>query len=447
VFTPGTEQCCGNNKYTLATQFCIGTATYDKCGGTVAFTPGTEQCCGNYKYTLATQFCVGTATYDKCGGTVEYNPTTEQCCGNNKYTLATHYCHTDNQTYSCGSKPYNPSTQFCVGTTIYSKCGGSDYDPSTQFCVGTATYDKCGGTVVFTPGTEQCCGSDKYTLATQFCVGTTTYDKCGGTVEYNPATEQCCGSNKYTKANQFCSGNAIYSKCGGSDYDPSTQFCYNSNEIANFCGNRTQDLDKYDPDKYECRAATNPNGIYLKSNIEYDGKVYKAVLIGEQTWMAENLNYNVSGSKCNNNADAYCTTYGRLYDWATAMGFDANCNTNSCASQINAKHRGICPSGWHVSSDADWTTLTNFVGTTPGTKLKAKSGWNSGGNGLDDYGFTALPGGYTSDGSVGSGYVGYIGCWWNTSELGYRYMNNGDSVDWSSSGNKAYLRSVRCVQD
>jgi uncharacterized protein (TIGR02145 family) len=271
---------------------------------------------------------------------------------------------------------------------------------------------------------------------------------------FTPGTEQCCGNNKYTLA---------------------TQFCYNSNKIASFCGNRTQDLDKYDPDKYECRAATNPNGIYLKSDIEYDGKAYKAVLIGEQTWMAENLNYKTSdgASRCyptsgdTNNSDtdnANCTTYGRLYNWATAMDFDANCNTIFCTSQINAKHRGICPSGWHVSSNEDWNTLMKYVNPScsdinncadAGTKLKAKSSWNTG-NGYipctDEFGFSALPGGLgRSDGSFGN--AGYNGGWWSATEsyvssyAYYQYMGYSNANVGRSHYDKAYLYSVRCVQD
>jgi uncharacterized protein (TIGR02145 family) len=193
---------------------------------------------------------------------------------------------------------------------------------------------------------------------------------------------------------------------------------------------------------------------YEKSKAQFcdsrDGKKYVYVEIGTQTWMAENLNYNASGSKCYDNSEANCTTYGRLYNWATAMALPSNCNSNSCSSQINAKHKGICPTGWHIPSDDEWITLTIYVGINLGTKLKAKSGWNVN-NGTDNYGFSALPGGYGN--SSGSFYgVGYSGGWWSSTEnnasdaygRGMYYLHADADRDYYG---KAFLYSVRCVQD
>ena len=186
--------------------------------------------------------------------------------------------------------------------------------------------------------------------------------------------------------------------------------------------------------------------------LTYQGQTYKTVKIGNQTWIAENLNYDVSGSVCYNNSESNCTTYGRLYNWATAMALDPSCNSRTCSGQVQSKHRGICPQGWHIPSDAEWTALTNFVGSNAGTKLKSKSGWSSG-NGTDDFGFSALPGGIGgSDGSFY--YVGYEGFWWSASErdatgADYRYMsyilNNVESNQPGS--HKSNLLSVRCIKD
>jgi len=93
------------------------------------------------------------------------------------------------------------------------------------------------------------------------------------------------------------------------------------------------------------------------------------VKIGDQVWMKENLNCNVGGSKCygeggeiydseinqyftisNSEIQANCDKYGRLYDWVTAMALPDSCIYSSCHSQIKQKHRGICPSGWHIPS-------------------------------------------------------------------------------------------------
>ena len=181
-----------------------------------------------------------------------------------------------------------------------------------------------------------------------------------------------------------------------------------------------------------------------------DGKKYKTVKIGEQTWMAENLNYNAKGSKCYDNKPANCQKYGRLYDWATAMNIDAKFNEEEYGGS-DEKDRGICPSGWHIPSEGDWDALMTAVGSnTAGTKLKATAGWNSNGNGTDEFGFSALPGGFGySDGDFND--VGDYGYWWSATEdysiyaylrdMGYRYS------DVSSSSYMSTLFSVRCVQD
>jgi uncharacterized protein (TIGR02145 family) len=201
-----------------------------------------------------------------------------------------------------------------------------------------------------------------------------------------------------------------------------------------------------------------------------DKKTYKTVKMGEWVWMAENLNYNAKGSKCYGegvngvSADSSaknCAKYGRLYDWATAMALPANCNSSECHSQISARHNGICPSGWHIPSNADWNTLMKFVNPScynngicagAGKKLKSKSDWKNLGNGTDDYGFSALPGG--SSGYSGDSYdfVGSSGNWWSTSEDGSSYAYSRsvslyDDVHYSSYSKSMYLYGVRCVQD
>jgi uncharacterized protein (TIGR02145 family) len=177
-----------------------------------------------------------------------------------------------------------------------------------------------------------------------------------------------------------------------------------------------------------------------------------SAVVGAQTWMAENLNYNVEGSKCYSNTSANCNKYGRLYDWSTAMKLPLSCNSNSCLNQIQPKHQGICPSGWHIPSKDDWDALMNFVGasSTAGKYLKAKSGWNSNGNGTDLYGFSALPGGYGSSSGT-SENVGSLGRWWSTRDDGnYAYSRSihYDRENVISQGySKSLLYSVRCVKD
>ena len=196
---------------------------------------------------------------------------------------------------------------------------------------------------------------------------------------------------------------------------------------------------------------------------ERDGKKYVYVTIGEQTWMAENLNYEAEGGKCYDNNPANCDEYGSMYDWSTAMDFPASCNTSTCSGQIQSPHQGICPDGWHLPSDAEWRTLGTAVGglNTAGTKLKAESGWNdyngASGNGTDEFGFSALPGGWYGflEGSFRN--VGIHGNWWVTNENVYepgpdnyadlRYMDCKYPDVGRNTSYKYGLQSVRCLQD
>ena len=187
-----------------------------------------------------------------------------------------------------------------------------------------------------------------------------------------------------------------------------------------------------------------------------DGKTYKTVKIGSQTWFAENLNFAAEGSKCygeggvvvdyydedsdpittklsNAEVQANCAKYGRLYDWATALK--------------------ACPAGFHLPSDKEWTALVDYAGGKgkAGKKLKSKAGWEGNGNGMDDYGWSALPGGY--GGSGGSFYnAGGGGGWWSATEddagyAWYRYMYYGIEDVGRDRNYKANLFSVRCVKN
>ncbi|MCL1956880.1 MAG: PEGA domain-containing protein, partial [Fibromonadales bacterium] len=164
-----------------------------------------------------------------------------------------------------------------------------------------------------------------------------------------------------------------------------------------------------------------------------DGKKYRTVTIGNQTWMAENLNYNASGSKCYKDQESNCPKYGRLYNWETA--------------------KSACPKGWHLPTKDEYGKLDNFVGgeKVAGKFLKATSGWNSNGNANDKFGFSALPGGYgNSDGKFLN--VGNNGVWWSSSKYGafsayYQYMDYKlENVSYYY-GVRSFLYSVRCLQD
>ena len=221
-----------------------------------------------------------------------------------------------------------------------------------------------------------------------------------------------------------------------------------------------------------------------------DGKKYKTVKIGKQTWMAQNLDYHGEdgylglcyGAEPQKDVmkPENCKKYGRLYDWEEA--------------------KKACPRSWHLPSDAEWQTLVDFAGgdEIAGQKLKSKSGWKehdfSGKNpkspkcrwaeqtekqvdnrgrvispagvkeydycATDEFGFSALPGGFGY--SLGDfDDVGDYGGWWSATEDDFsnayhRYMSYNDGrvySDYTKSSVfmylnlKSYLLSVRCVQD
>ncbi len=139
---------------------------------------------------------------------------------------------------------------------------------------------------------------------------------------------------------------------------------------------------------------------------ERDGQVYKTVKIGDQWWMAENLNYAYtdpiimdyglvledSASFCYNNEPDSCAKYGRLYAWDAAM----DCENNIyCFYDPNedSKSRGICPEKWHIPSVNEWKTLIAYANNFA-IDLKSTSGWLDDGNGSDVFGFNLLPAGF-----------------------------------------------------
>jgi uncharacterized protein (TIGR02145 family) len=137
-----------------------------------------------------------------------------------------------------------------------------------------------------------------------------------------------------------------------------------------------------------------------------DGRIYNTVLIGTQCWMKENLNagnmINSSGNQTNNgviekycydNLESNCNVYGGLYKWQELMNYASSSNANPSGRQ------GICPTGWHLPSYAEWTALTTYLGGNSAAGGKVKEAgfahWLSPNSGAtNSSGFTAIPGGF-----------------------------------------------------
>jgi uncharacterized protein (TIGR02145 family) len=200
---------------------------------------------------------------------------------------------------------------------------------------------------------------------------------------------------------------------------------------------------------------------------ERDGHIYQTVKIGDQCWMAENLAYlpSVSPSTEGSFTDPYYYVYG--YGGYETTEAKAVSNYSVYGVLYNWPAAIVaCPVGWHLPSDTEWEQLAQYISeqmgpyeisgimwTGVGGHLKTTSGWFEAGNGTDDFGFSALPGGYVSGRDVGGFYAVITnGQWWSSTENDintswYRYLS------YQSNGILRYYNfrkagaSVRCVRD
>jgi uncharacterized protein (TIGR02145 family) len=202
--------------------------------------------------------------------------------------------------------------------------------------------------------------------------------------------------------------------------------------------------------KAKSDSLSNPPQIVFNPNLNYgtvtdiEGNVYKTIQIGTQTWMAENLRTTLyaDGSSIplvtdNDNwltlqyaGKAFCWfnndssntgTYGALYTWEAAM--NGAVSSSSSPSGI----QGVCPTGWHLPSDQEWTTLANYLGGPEAACGKLKETgtlhWRSPNSGAtNESGFTALP----------SGHLSYDAVWWNLTDIGFWYSSTKEEEwgDW-----------------
>lgn len=216
---------------------------------------------------------------------------------------------------------------------------------------------------------------------------------------------------------------------------------------------------------------TLSGGLFIPGNgvTDIDGNFYPSVIIGTQEWTTANLRTSryangtaissattitawqapgtTSGRWCHYEYNAeYDAVYGKLYNWFAAA------------------HGGICPTGWHVPTDAEWTVLTDYLGgaSVAGGKMKATTGWNwnnfhdRSGNGTNESDFTGLPGGScSSPGDFGG--MGNRGGWWSSSDYqpapNAPYLGVSRSLDYLySSVDDDYLPksdgySIRCIRN
>ena len=207
--------------------------------------------------------------------------------------------------------------------------------------------------------------------------------------------------------------------------------------------------------------------------VSYQGYDYATVLIGEQCWFAENLrseNYEngdaipagLSDSEWVNTSSGAVAVYGEGNSSCSNNSPDGDaCDEAWSLSEYGRLYngyavddaRGLCPSGWHVPTDAEWTVMTDHLdgASVAGGQMKTTYGWNNGGNGTNASGFSGLPGGLFHVESGSFLFAGNYGYWWSSSSYVYgswirSLRNDYEGVHrWDSSSR--YGLSVRCIQD
>lgn len=227
---------------------------------------------------------------------------------------------------------------------------------------------------------------------------------------------------------------------------------------------------------YVCAYATNSVGtaygeqfIFSTQIDDVDGNKYNTTLIGSQLWMAENI----KATKYKDNTQIPNVTGNTAWTALTTHGYCWYNNDAAFHKPINgalynfyAVSSGkLCPTGWHVPTDAEYNTMelslgmtqadvdkTGWRGTDQGTKLKNSTGWSAGENGTNTTGFSALPGGYRyyTDGTFNG--VNILGYWWTGTSQGttlawYRRLDGNNSGIYKANTSKTAGKSVRCIKD
>lgn len=424
--------------------------------------------CGQDSVTLYKAAC-GDVPFDPDGSQFCYGDTLVDRCNTQAYDLKKRFCYNDSLVNLCGGKTYELKDQFCYGDSLVNLCGGKDYDLAQQFCYNDSLVKLCGG--------------KNYDIKNQFCYNDSLVNLCGGK-DYDIKNQFCygdslvplCGGKAYNLEEKFCYENSLMNLCDGDSYDPETQFCYNG-IIADICAGLN-----YNPVTERCyEGVVVPKcPTELEDNQfcdERNGKVYRFTVIGGATWMAQNLDYRVPNSFCENSLrdsqrddSLYCENeqmveytrrpVGRYYPWSVAMArTEDECGHGHQCPNLTYPHQGVCPEGWHVPDTTEWRALIKIMGKDN------RVYWDrSVSAGKDDYGLSVIP-----TGIMGVSYVketkkftrrdlikqSSADTWSSTERDGscaYLYFlfadgNYGGVVNELCYSKNEYARTVRCVKD
>ena len=293
-------------------------------------------------------------------------------------------------------------------------------------------------------------------------------------IQSSSSSQKRSSSSKKTVSSSSSEKAKSSSSSKGKAKSSSSNQSSSSNEDNEIDGDRCWDMPK--------EAYLNPEIDYGSMTDSRDGQIYRTVKIGNQVWMAENLNYADSiktpslleRSWCYNNNAENCAVVGRLYTWTAAidsvkLATDAD-NPQNCGNgkrcSLPDTVQGICPDGWHLPTYSEWYTLFTEVGgkSTAGMILMSQTGWKKNGNGTDDVGFSALPAGcrhygdffhnegyFKSDGDYADFWTSTVGFSYSTDGLSYFAYNMGLNYEYGTAGlynvSMNYGFSVRCLKD
>jgi uncharacterized protein (TIGR02145 family) len=275
--------------------------------------------------------------------------------------------------------------------------------------------------------------------------------KVSSSSSWNEVTGSSSSSSRKDEQNESSSESKVPEPAEGSS-SSNEKITSNSSSSRNDAQGESSSSSVSSSSFVGCKTAEADNCEYGELVDDRDGQKYKTVKIGDQWWMAENLNYADSAktptltgnSWCYNNELDSCAKYGRLYSWVAAVDkSEEECgNGKTCGLSDNVQ--GVCPIGWHLPSGNEWNTLYSAMGSSPyAMQAKDFAKWNKA---TDAYGFSVLPAGGRYP---GSDHIGAYANFWSSSEKG-DYSNRWLlGADGASLGYDSRSRgfSVRCVKD
>ena len=301
------------------------------------------------------------------------------------------------------------------------------------------------------------CGQDSVTLFRAAC-GDTPFDPEGSLFCYGDTLVERCNAQVYDAKKQFCYNGSLVDRCAGMSYDFDKEWCFDGIPIP------------------KCPTELGDNQFCDRRN----GKVYRFTVIGEATWMAQNLDYRVPNSFCQDSLrddSLYCVDeqvaggeyepIGRYYPWSVAMGrSETECGFGYKCSGLIYPHQGVCPDGWHLPDTTEWAALIAVMGES------GIAYWNRSvsSSATDSFGLSLIPTGIIevkfedNEFSRNDGYMKPLGIIvnpksadiWSSMEDGksarnaflyYLFSDENKMPNKLSYDKSMFARTVRCVRD